>query len=269
MRLIAHRIEADAPILRPAAPRRAWMDEITNKFIYRCLPVTIGSQYGWELLCPCSVEAVWNGGKSPEAITIVHLGAKQSAPPYSHFGEGVLTFHPGYLFRTPSPYQMMVTGPINSRKDGIVPLTGVVETDWLPYTFTMNWIFTRVGVPVRFEEGEPFCQIFPLSNNLIEQVEPEIVALESEPELHAHYHEWEQSRRSFNAQLADPESEAKKRGWQRFYNRATLYNGQPVETQHRTRLAVRPFVERVPVDPSPGAATPSPAPEREPATASA
>ena len=37
----------------------------------------------------------------------------------------------------------MVTGPFNQPKDAIQPLTAIVETDWAPFTFTMNWKFTR------------------------------------------------------------------------------------------------------------------------------
>jgi hypothetical protein len=42
---------------------------------------------------------------------------------------------------------------LNSPKDGIAPLTGVIETDWLPYPFTMNWQMTRPG-SVRFDKDE-------------------------------------------------------------------------------------------------------------------
>ena len=56
----------------------------------------------------------------------------------SHFGSGVLTFHAGYLFRTPPGWAVWARGAPNTVKDGIVPLDGLVETDWLPFTFTMN-----------------------------------------------------------------------------------------------------------------------------------
>ncbi len=48
---------------------------------------------------------------------------------------------------------MWVGGPPNHIKDGIQPLTGLVETDWLPFPFTMNWMFTRKG-SVRWERGQ-------------------------------------------------------------------------------------------------------------------
>ena len=47
------------------------------------------------------------------------------------------------------------------------------ETDWSPFTFTMNWKFTRKPAPVAFERDEPFCMVFPVQRGLIEAAEPE------------------------------------------------------------------------------------------------
>lgn len=246
MRLIAYRTTPAPPVIRPASPRRAWMDATLNKFAYRCLPLTMGSQYGWELLCPSTFEAYWHGGDATRAITIVRLGSGSGPLPESHFGGGVLTFHPCHLFRTEAPYQLFVSGPANVRKDGIAPMTAVVETDWLPFTFSMNWIFTRPGVTVRFEEGEPFCQFFPIHGDLLEQVEPEIRSIESDLELMTLYRGWNDSRDAFNTELKVPGSEADKKKWQQFYHHGTLHTGEPAATRHRTRLNLRPFVETAP-----------------------
>jgi hypothetical protein len=51
----------------------------------------------------------------------------------------VLSFHPGYLFRTDPEWAVWCRGAPNSHKDGIVALDGLIETDWLPFFFTMNW----------------------------------------------------------------------------------------------------------------------------------
>lgn len=243
MRLIAYRTLAASPVIRPASPRRAWMDATANKFAYRCLPLTMGSQYGWELLCPSTFEACWHGGDATRSITVVRIGPGSGPLPESHFGGGILTFHPCHLFRTEAPYQLFVSGPANVRKDGIASMTAVVETDWLPFTFSMNWMFTRPGVTVRFEEGEPFCQFFPVHGDLLEQVEPEVRSIESDPKLMTHYREWTDSRNSFNEGLKVPGSEANKKKWQQFYHHGTLHTGEPAATHHRTRLNLRPFVE--------------------------
>ena len=62
----------------------------------------------------------------------------------------------------------------------------VIETDWLDFTFTMNWQFTRPG-RVTFEKDEPFCFITPIGYRALEHVTPEIVALVDAPEMADRY----------------------------------------------------------------------------------
>ena len=65
----------------------------------------------------------------------------------SNFGYGIVTWYLPYLFRTSPGYNLWVRGPVNSPKDGIVPLEGLVETDWAEATFTVNWKITRPLCP--------------------------------------------------------------------------------------------------------------------------
>lgn len=241
MRLTAYRLGPVAPGLRAAPPRREWMDETDERYAYRCLPLTMANQFGWELLCPSTFEALWTGGKSISSIQIVRLDDGMGQLPSSHFGHGVLTFNACHLFRTEAPYQMYVTGPANRPKDGIAPLTGMVETDWLPFAFTMNWRFTRPGVPIRFEEGEPFCHFFPVSPSALEAAEPVLCDLEDEPELAQQYHGWKSSRDAWVADLHVEGTVANLRGWQRFYHRGLLHTGADGGGEHRTRMRLCPF----------------------------
>ncbi|NDG04180.1 MAG: hypothetical protein EB121_02330 [Alphaproteobacteria bacterium] len=48
---------------------------------------------------------------------------------------------------------MLARGAPNSAKHGIAPLDGLIETDWLPFGFTMNWRFTAPG-QVTFERDD-------------------------------------------------------------------------------------------------------------------
>src|SRR3989442_536780 len=135
MRLIAYRVFEPtaidpAPLLRPASPRRRWMEETTDRFAYRCLPLSIANQHGWE----------------------------------------------------------------------------------------------------------PFCPIFPIGSGLVEEVEPEIRPLESEPHLHRTYKEWSASRDAFNRDKKVAGSRANERGWQKFYHRGTTHTGQSAPRNHRTKL---------------------------------
>jgi len=200
MKLVAHVIDGHQVDIRPAPVERDWMDETNQRFAYRCLPLNIANTYGWEVLCNAGLVAIWNGGALTDSIFIE---PDPGAPPavVSHFGHGILTFHLACLFRTEPGSSLMVQGPINRPKDGIAALSGIIETDWSPYSFTMNWIFTRPGIAVRFEKGEPYCHILPARLGEIESLEPELLLLSENAELKHQHDVWTASRARFNTDL--------------------------------------------------------------------
>ena len=245
MNLTAFMLGESAPLIRPAPPARDWMDQTGDRFAYRCLPLTVANTHGWELLCPSGFEVYWNGGTGLNAVKVVPLDDPHGTPPsfvVSHFGSGVFTFHTGYLFRTDPGYNLHVSGPVNRPKDGAGALTGIVEADWLPQPFTMNWMFTAPGGPIVFEKGEPFCHFFPVARDLIEQVTPEIRDLSTEPDLHRRYTEWTASRAAFNRDLRVPGSTAQEEKWQKHYARGRHPDGERGTDDHRTKLKVKEFI---------------------------
>ncbi len=151
------------PRIRPAARQRGWMDASPEAFAYRCLPLTIANTHGWEILCHADFSARWNGGSRAEDIEIrLEDGHDLISAPVSLFGQGVITFHIAGLFQTSRGWNLWVGGPPNDPRDGIAPLTGIIETDWSPYSFTMNWRFTRPDHWVRFAAGDAICCFFPV-----------------------------------------------------------------------------------------------------------
>jgi hypothetical protein len=240
MKLIAYVIEGHRLDIRPAPVERGWMDATNQRYAYRCLPLDIANAHGWEVLCPSAFVAAWSGGPQLEAIQVQSLSI---APPpaTSHFGHGTLTFHLPCIFRTEPGFDLMVQGPINRPKDGIAALSGIIETDWAPYTFTMNWVFTRPG-RVGFAEGEPFCHVFPIRRGELEDIEPQQRPLAAEPELERQYKEWTASRSQFNKDLKQPGSQAQAERWQKRYYQGLDPDGQStIGEEHRTRLRLRPF----------------------------
>jgi hypothetical protein len=143
------------PRIRAAPQRRDWMDATPESFAYRCLPLNIANAHGWELLSPCGFEAEWNGGAAVDDVVVRPIRDAAGDAPVALFGQGVLTFH----VRGPVPHaaglQPLGRRPPNAAKDGIAPLTGVIETDWSPYSFTMNWRFTRPGQVIRSRRTNP------------------------------------------------------------------------------------------------------------------
>lgn len=206
------------PEIVPGRQPRAWMDNFLARHPYRCLPLNMANTSGWEILCPVAFTAEWNGGLMQEDIKLTPDRPHPHFHHYvsSHFSHGVLTFHTGYLFRTPPGWSMMAMGTPNHVKDGIQPLAGVVETDWLPFPFTMNWLFTRPG-KVRFEKGEPFCFITLLQDHPLHEIQPVIRQLDSNPELRHQYDVWEKHRSEFNKKIFRGDPEATKEAWQRYY----------------------------------------------------
>jgi hypothetical protein len=218
------------------------MEATASAFAYRCLPLNIANAHGWFVLNEAPFVAQWDGEDSLDAIRIdATPTAETPLLASSHFGHGVLTFAVGGLFRTEPGYDLVVTGPINTLKDGIQPLTGIVETDWSPFTFTMNWRFTRKHAPVAFEYGEPICMVYPLPRGMIEQVEPEFRALSSDPDAERTYREWSESRLKFNTDLKVEGSDAQSRKWQKDYFSGRSESPFKAPSDHRTKLRAKAF----------------------------
>jgi hypothetical protein len=242
MELICYLHPGWRPSIRPARAQRAWMDATPESFAYRCLPLSIAASHGWEVATPCGFEAWWDGGTGTEAVHIQIDGEPDPVTaPVSIFGQGVLTFHIAGLFRTPPGWNLWVGGPPNEPKDGIFALSGLIETDWSPFTFTMNWRFTRPDHRVRFEADEAIAFLFPVQRAAIEAFEPRFEPLGSAPELESAFHAWSRGREAFHEQMArDPPLKAADK-WQKHYYRGVDAAGCPHIDDHRTKLRVRNF----------------------------
>jgi hypothetical protein len=239
VKLTAYATVTEPPELRPAPSGRRWMDDLPDAYAYRCLPLTIANAHGWELCCPAGFSATWSGGASKDAIKISMDG--DGLPPTTHFGSGILTFHVGYLFESDPGISLIAQGPINRPKDSIQALTGVIETDWSPYTFTMNWMFTRANSPIRFEVGEPFCHVFPMQRDALETVEPTIKSFDPKSNIYKSHKAWSESRNTFNADLKTPGSVARDQKWQKDYYRGFHPGGEDGPKSHKTKLRLKPF----------------------------
>jgi hypothetical protein len=244
MKLSCYALKADPPPIRAAPTTRAWMDRIRDNHAYRCLPLNIANSHGWEILSPCAFEVTWTGGVPALATTVKALDGYPDLAQFavSHFAYGIVTFHLGYLFRTERGWDLFASGSLNNPKDGIAPLTGVIEADWLPYPFTMNWQMTRPGT-VRFDKDEPVCMIFPVPHGALQDVEPEIVELDSAPEVKQQTMEWKERRDEFMKKLTAREPQAMKNAWQRYYFLGRMPDGTS-PAQHLSKLRVPTPVDR-------------------------
>ena len=250
-RLTCYQIHDYAPRLVTARSDRTWMDMSDQRFAYRCVPLSIANAMGWELLSPARVTAEWNGGRELEDLKVevddLAWGGNKLAS--SHFGHGIVTFQTGYLFRTDPDVAVWARGTPNRPKDGVGALDGIIETDWLPFTFTMNWQLTRPG-RVAFERDEPFCFITLFPYRALEAVRPEIVPMAVAPQIKADYMAWRQARLDFNARLAAEDPETMRQSWQKWYVRgADNPTGATPSPQHMSKVNLAAPVARTTFDP--------------------
>jgi hypothetical protein len=195
--------------LRKASPKRDWMDR-TGGHAYRCLPLVMSNQLGWEIILPGEVVAYWEGEDAISSVKMIQ-GDEWAC---SHFGHGVLTFHVWMLFRTPKDVNLLVTGPANNPKANIAPLEGMVETDWAPMSFTMNWKFTKIDAPAIFLAGEAIARVFPFPRGYVESFELERIDFEHMPvEERAAYEDWTARRTAWFKEQHGPNE------WMRDYVR--------------------------------------------------
>lgn len=234
--------------IRPASNRRDWMDATHERFAYRCLPLSIANAHGWVICCAGSFRVEWNGGNDSRDVRVTPE-SDGDAKADGHFGYGIVTISPQVMFRTEPNYNLWVSGPPNSFKDGIQPLSAVVETDWMPYSFTMNWKITRPNHSIRFEKGEPYCFLFPVKRGVAEQVDPVLRDLREDPESKRQF-EYAGNMRNFLADVKqmkrnptlDRKVERALR-FQRWYMQGTMPDGTRPFEAHQKSLEIKPFVD--------------------------
>ena len=219
--------------------RRPWMDE-EGGHAYKCLPLAMANEHGWTLGSPNSFEAEWNGGPGKDDVK-VRVDQDQPSFVYSHFTPGILSFSVSIIFRTPPGYNLWLGPPANHFKDGIQTMSALIETDWMPYIFSVNWKFTRPNTPIRFEKGDPICSVFPVPRGLVEQFATDAKFLTEDPETQRQYETGVLRRQSFEVLKKlnkEPDGALKHQRW---YTLGTTPDGKREFPEHQTSLKVRSF----------------------------
>jgi hypothetical protein len=208
---------------------------------YHCLPLVMANLHGWEMLCPFDFEVVWSGGKELGDVTIVCAPSADRSQVVSNFGHGILSFNPSVVMRTSPGINLWVTGPINAFKDGIQAMSAYIETDWLPFTFSINWKITRPNHRLRFERGEPFCAFFPIPRGMAAACEPQRASLDDEPKL-VDAIRWGTARRNLGGLLGERERDLH----QLWYVKGEFPRPSAGEAphDHETNLDLKPFRAR-------------------------
>ena len=217
--------------IEPASRRRQWMTETNSEFAYRCLPLNMANQHGWCVYSNNEIEFGWNGNNAVDAITVTKDGRGTAA---SIFGYGIITFHIMHLIQTSVDMNLYVSGPPNHFKPGIQALTGLVETDWSPFTFTMNWQITQPHKIIKFTPDDPICFFFPVPRGQIEETDIEFADLASDPVLQKQHEEFSDGRVAFYKS-----EEYQKGSWEKHYFQGKYPDGSKCPFNHQTKLNLK------------------------------
>ena len=198
----------------PLSLQRDWMTESRGKDAYKCLPLNIANQYGWAVISPVDFSVSWFGGAHEGNVEVSsddpHFTSDMIV---SHFGEGTFTLHLDFIVQTPENYSTYIRGIPNKLDSILKPLDAIVETDWLPYTFTYNFRFTDTGV-VDFKKGEPLMCFFPIERDSVEHFKLKELSISDNPEMQDDYEKLLQLR------FDSANQNKNKTVLQRFYNKA-------------------------------------------------
>jgi len=144
--------------------KREWF----SPHFYKCLPLTIGNQYGFIVSLEFDVAFEWNGGDRQEDLKI-YIDKKMNQENNikypnvkSHFGHGILTINTPYFFRTPPGVNLITINPPNYVIPNVTPMTGVIETDNLRGNFTFNLKIQMPNIRTTIPAGYPLAAFIPI-----------------------------------------------------------------------------------------------------------
>jgi hypothetical protein len=153
-------------------------DWFTSNF-YKCLPLSIANMQGLAFSSPFSFDVFWDGGQSIDAISIkvyddsgiLNFDKMNHVSVSSHFGHGIFTINFPLILKTPPNVNLMTIAPPNYPLPGISPMSGVVETDNLSFTFTLNFKIDLPNTLIKIEKDYPIMGIIPIPRNYCDSFE--------------------------------------------------------------------------------------------------
>ena len=158
------------PLIQQSRVKRDWMDATYNKHAYQCLPMTVANVYGWELILEEDLIVQWDGGNTPPTIISGETTSSGRVQAISSI-IGMISINMGWVINTEEGYNTWISGSPNYFLDGAVPLTATIPSYWWPDESQMNWKITKIGEPVIFAAGTPFCFFSIYDNSVLENVE--------------------------------------------------------------------------------------------------
>lgn len=148
--------------------KRDWF----HKHAYLCPPLVLGNEHGFIFKSLYDFRAKWDGGQHQDAVAIEIQSDNYKNEQYqtikSHFGMGIITIQNRFTLRTEPGVNLITINPPNYYIDGIMHMTGVIETDNLRRDFTFNLKMTRVDAWVEIKKDTPIGCVLPYPRRFLD-----------------------------------------------------------------------------------------------------
>ena len=177
--------------------KRKWMDK-TEGNAYKCVPMNVANSYGWTVLSPADFSATWDGGEAKHSLQVELSSDSPFRFAASEFGHGILSIVPDFIVRTSKNVSLYVRGVPNQLAIGLQPFDGIVETDWLPFTFTFNYKFIKPG-KLTIKKDQPLFTFFPIERGYIESFETRDASIYKDKEFYEDYLKYSDLREDQNS----------------------------------------------------------------------
>lgn len=150
-------------LVKKPTKKRDWF----SPHFYRCLPLTIGNQYGFVITNQFDFSFVWNGQDTRDSITFKFYEPMEEIDNKyfsvkSHFGHGIITISTPFILQTPAGVNLITINPPNHVIPNITVMTGVVEADNISMPFTFNLKIQIPNLEVFVPAGTPLAGFIPI-----------------------------------------------------------------------------------------------------------
>jgi hypothetical protein len=147
--------------------KREWF---TSHF-YNCLPLSIANMQGFVFSIPYEFDIFWNGENNTQGLIIkTYEDSKKYCNKNfinlsSEFGHGILTIHFPLILKTPPGVNLMTIAPPNYPIPGMSVMSGVIESDNLRFTFTLNLKIDLPNLTIKVLPNTPLVGMIPIPRN--------------------------------------------------------------------------------------------------------
>lgn len=142
----------------PGKRQRIWMDDHTHS--YKCTPLTIANEFGWDIILDYDIKVTWDGTNNPAGLII--NTPEKTGRIKSHFGAGTITFNPGFRMKTEENIYIMVMPVPNQFDQSFLSLSAIIETDKLKYPWFISIKFLNKGTSI-IKKGTKLARILPIN----------------------------------------------------------------------------------------------------------